>query len=109
MSSTVWGEQGSELLGGAAGRVKGSVSGTKASHCAYKGNGCCIAMSLVCPRLLPLGSFTPIILRQCDSAALVKSRNLPLCADISNFARILATPRLLSGLRVVANSSALLF
>ena len=107
MSSTSCEQQGWELLGGAAQRVTRSVSGTKASHCANKGNACCIARFLVCRRLLPLGTFTPSTSRQCDNADLVQSRSLPFCTAITNFACILATPRLLCGLRGVANSFAL--
>ena len=109
MSSTGWEQQGWELLGGAAERVTQSVSGTKASHCANKGNACSTARSLICRPLLPLGTFTPSTSRQCDNAALVQSRSLPFCAAITNSACILATPRLLSGLGGVAYSSAPFF
>ena len=75
MSSTGWEQHGWELLGGAVERVTRSVCGTKASHCANKGNACCIARSLICRRLLPLGTFTPSTSRECDNAPLVQSRS----------------------------------
>ena len=109
MSSTGWEQQGWELLGGAAERVTRVVSGTKATHCANKGNTCRIARSLICRQLLPLGTFTPRTSRQYDNAPLVQSRSLPLCAAITNFASLLATQHPLSGLRGVVNSSTLLF
>ena len=109
MSSTGWKQPGWKLLGGAAERVTWSASGTNASHRANEGNTCCRARSLVCRRLLPLGTFTPSTSRHCDNASLVQSRSLRFCVAIINFACILATPCLLSGFRGVANSSALLF
>ena len=108
MSSTGWEQQGWELLRGATEWVTRLASGTKASHYANKCNTFCIARSLVCRRLLPLGTFTPSASRHCDNAALVQSRSLPLCAAITNFACILATRRPLSGFLGVGNSSALL-
>ena len=108
-SSTGWEQQGWELLGGAAERLTPSLSGTKACHCANNGNACCIAMSLICRRLLPLGTFIPSTSRQCDNAPLVQSRTLPFCAAITKFASILVTRRPLPGLHGVAKSSALLF
>ena len=109
MSSTGCEQLGWELLCGAAERVTRSVSGTKASHCANNGNACCIARSLICRQLLFPATFTPSTSRQFSNTPFVQSRSLPFCAAITNFACILATPRPLSGLRGVANSSALLF
>ena len=97
MSSIGWEQQGWELLGGAAELVTRSISGTKASHYANKGKACCIAMSHACRRLLPLGNLIPSTSRQWDDAALVQSCSMPLCAAITNFACILATPRPLFG------------
>ena len=72
---------------------------------------CCIAMSLACRRLVPLGNLTPSMCtsEQWDNVVLDPSRSLPLCAPITNLACIVATTRPLFGLRGVANSSALLF
>ena len=68
-----WEQQGWELLSGTAERVTQYVLGTKASHCANKGKTCCMAISLACLRLLPLGNLTPRTSKQWQSVAFLQS------------------------------------
>ena len=68
-----------------------------------------MAMSLACLWLLPLSNLTPSTSKQWGSVAFVLSRSLPLCAAISNFVCIVATPRFVFVLHGVTQSSVLLF